>query len=256
LALVNRRTIRYVFVQMPRPSRVTVICAVSVFWIAAVLLSDEGAGIWQQRLLGLCTWTLLIALLRGESRSVRYQVGAVIVAATMLEYTASPLLGLYTYRLHNVPSFVPPGHGLVYLAALTIARALTGTRAGVWFPRAVLLVGGAWALWGVTLAGRPDTGGALLFLFLAGFILRGRAPLVYAGAFVVTAYLELVGTHVGTWAWAQHDFVGVTTLGNPPSGIAGGYCFLDMVGIYVAARLAQVHAPEVVLEAVPEPSTA
>ena len=44
---------RYVFVQMPRPSRVTVICAVSVFWIAAVLWSDEGAGIWQQRLLGL-----------------------------------------------------------------------------------------------------------------------------------------------------------------------------------------------------------
>ena len=43
---------------------------------------------------------------------MRYQVGAVIVAATMLEYTASPLLGLYTYRLHNVPSFVPPGHGL------------------------------------------------------------------------------------------------------------------------------------------------
>ena len=35
-----------------------------------------------------------------------------------------------------------------------------------------------------------------------------------------------------------HDFIGVTTLGNPPSGIAGGYCFLDMVGIFVAARLA------------------
>jgi hypothetical protein len=29
-----------------------------------------------------------------------------------------------------------------------------------------------------------------------------------------------------------------------------------MVGIYVAAHLAQVHAPEVVLEAAPEPSVA
>jgi hypothetical protein len=227
------------------PARVALIGAISVVWIVVVLVADEGADIWFQRFLGLCTWALLLALLRGESRSVRYQVGAVIVAATMLEYSASPLLGLYTYRLHNVPSFVPPGHGLVYLAALTIGGALSGTRAGIWFPRAVLLVGGCWALWGALLSPRPDTGGALLYVFLAAFILRGRAPLVYGGAFVVTAYLELIGTHVGTWAWAQHDFLGVTTLGNPPSGIAGGYCFLDMVGIYVATRLSRVHVPDV-----------
>jgi hypothetical protein len=233
-------------------ARVALIGAVSVAWIVVVLFADDGAGIWVQRFLGLCTWALLIALLRGETRSVRYQVAAVIVAATMLEYSASPLLGLYTYRLHNVPSFVPPGHGLVYLAALTIGSALAGTRAGVWFPRAVLVVGGAWAIWGAVLSPRPDTGGALLFVFLAAFIVRGRAPLVYAGAFVVTAYLELIGTHVGTWSWAQHDFIGVTTLGNPPSGIAGGYCFLDMVGIYVATRLSRVHVPE----AVPVPEVA
>jgi hypothetical protein len=234
--------------------RVALVCAVSVVWIVVVLVADEGAGIWFQRFLGLCTWALLLGLLRGESRSVRYQVGAVIVAATMLEYSASPLLGFYTYRLHNVPSFVPPGHGLVYLAALTIAGGVAGTRAAVWFPRAVLVAGGLWAAWGVLLSSRSDTGGAVLYLFLAAFILRGRAPLVYAGAFVVTAYLELVGTHVGTWAWAQHDVLGVTTLGNPPSGIAGGYCFLDMVGIYVAARLSRVHMPDVV--AAPEPVAA
>jgi hypothetical protein len=240
----------------PTRPRLVLICLISVVWIAAVLVADRGAGIWEQRLLGVCTWALLIALLRGESRSVRYQVGAVIVAATMLEYTASPFLGLYTYRLHNVPSFVPPGHGLVYLAALTIGGAMVGSRLELWFPRAVLVAGGLWALWGITLSSRPDTGGALLFVFLAAFILRGRAPLVYAAAFVVTGYLEIVGTNIGTWAWAQHDFVGVTTLGNPPSGIAGGYCFLDMVGIFVAARLASMHVPEVALEPAPEPAAA
>ena len=43
----------------------------------------------------------------------------------------------------------------------------------------------------------------------------------------------------------------MTTLGNPPSGIAGGYCFLDMVGIYVATRLATAHphVPEVAARA-------
>ena len=80
----------------PTRRRLLLICAISVLWIAAVLLADRGAGIWTQRTLGAFTWLLLLALLRGESRSGRYQVGAVIVAATMLEYTASPLLGLYT----------------------------------------------------------------------------------------------------------------------------------------------------------------
>jgi hypothetical protein len=231
-------------------SRVLLIAAVTVFWIPLVLLADGSASIELQRLLGAATWLLLVGLLWGERRSVRIQVGAVIVAATLLEYSASPLLGLYTYRLHNVPSFVPPGHGLVYLAALTAAGAMKTNRLGVWFPRLVLVVAAGWALWGITLSSRSDTGGALLFLFLAAFILRGRAPLVYAAAFVVTGYLEIIGTHVGNWAWAGHDFVGVTTLGNPPSGIAGGYCFLDMVGIYVATRLATAHphVPEVVAE--------
>jgi hypothetical protein len=236
------------------PGRLLVIAAVTVVWIPVVLLADGSASIGLQRLLGAATWLLLIGLLLGERRSVRIQVGAVIVAATMLEYSASPLLGLYTYRLHNVPSFVPPGHGLVYLAALTAAGAMQGNRIGVWFPRVVLAAAAGWALWGVTLSSRLDTGGALLFLFLAGFILRGRAPLVYAAAFVVTGYLEIIGTNVGNWAWAGQDFVGVTTLGNPPSGIAGGYCFLDMVGIYVATRLATAHVPEVSVEPVVEPA--
>jgi hypothetical protein len=239
--------------------RAVVLSIINVIWIAAVLLADGGASIWEQRALGLVTWLLLIGMLWGESRSVRIQVGAVIVAATMLEYTASPLLGLYTYRLENVPSFVPPGHGLVYLAALTINGALIGTRGEQLLPRAVLVVAGAWALWGVTLADRPDVGGALLYLFLAAFILRGRAPVVYAGAFIVTGYLEIVGTGIGNWAWATRDFTGLVSMGNPPSGIAGGYCFLDMVGIFVASRLATAHAPhlpEVTVEPVPEPARA
>jgi len=76
---------------------------------------------------------------------------------------------------------------------------------------------------------------------------------VYAAAFFVTAYLELLGTSIGTWAWAHHDFVGVTTLGNPPSGIAGGYGWLDMVGLYAAVWLGALVGRA---EALPEPASA
>jgi len=221
-------------------------------WILAVLLLDAGSGIWFQRVLGLGTWALLIGLLWGESRSTRWQVAAVVVAATALEYTASGLLGLYTYRLENIPSFVPPGHGLVYLAALTIGRASLGTWAEFTLPKVALVLGGAWALYGVTISSRPDSGGLLLFLILAVFILRGRAAAVYAAAFLVTGYLELLGTSIGTWAWSTHDFLGVTALGNPPSGIAGGYCFLDMVGLAAAVRLGGIAPPRPHLPELPE----
>ena len=213
------------------------VAAIVLSWIALGAGTDSGAGIWRQRLVGLVTWALLVALLRGEQRSVRIQVVGVIIVATCVEYTASPFLGYYTYRLHNVPSYVPPGHGLVYLAALSIGRSQVAAvlrRPLIGF---TLVVCGAWAAWGVLLSPRRDTFGAVMYLFLLRFTLRGSRPLVYAGAFLVTSYLELVGTGVGAWAWAHQDPSGTLSIGNPPSGIPGGYCFLDAAGVALAPRL-------------------
>jgi len=213
------------------------IVAIVLVWIAFGAGLDSAAGIWRQRLVGALTWALLIAILRRQPRSVRVQVGVVIVIATCVEYTASPLLGLYTYRLHNVPSYVPPGHGLVYLAALNIGRSALADRMRMPLVAFALVVCGAWALWGAVLAPRQDLLGAVMYLFLVRFILVGRQPLVYAGAFLVCSYLELIGTGVGAWRWALHDPTGALTIGNPPSGIPGGYCFLDAFGIALAPRV-------------------
>jgi hypothetical protein len=216
-----------------RPPRDLVVAAVAGGWVGAGLLLDAGAGIWRQRLIGVATWAILLALLRGEDRRVRLQVLAVVAVATMVEYTASPLLGLYTYRLHNVPAFVPPGHGLVYLAAVLVGRSPAVTRRP-WIPLAVLAVATAWAVGGLILPEHPDTLGALLYLSFAAFILRGRTPGVYAAAFALTAALELYGTHLGTWAWAPHDPTGLLSAANPPSGIPGGYCWLDFYALALA----------------------
>jgi len=103
-------------------TRPFLVAAIVVGWLALGLALDDGGGIWRQRLIGAATWLLLIVLVRREPRVTQIQVGTLVVLATLLEYSASPLLCLYTYRLHNVPAFVPPGHGLVYLAALCLAR--------------------------------------------------------------------------------------------------------------------------------------
>ena len=94
-------------------------------WIGVVLLADgvralDGVEGWRQAVLGLGTWLVLAALLRRETPLVRTQTLVVVGLATCVEYTFSPLLQAYVYRLGTVPPFVPPGHGLVYLAALAL----------------------------------------------------------------------------------------------------------------------------------------
>jgi hypothetical protein len=212
-------------------------------WIGAVLLLDavrswDAAEPARQVLLGLTTWAVLIALLRREVALVRAQTAVVVVLATMVEYTFSPLLQAYVYRIGTVPLFVPPGHGLVYLAALALGRSAL-LRAAPRFSVAVAVaVGGAWALHGLADPGRLDALGAFWFCCLLGFVAWGRSRLLYVGAFVVVSYLELAGTHLGTWAWAAHDPVlGVVGQGNPPSGAAGGYGWFDLYALLLAPRL-------------------
>jgi hypothetical protein len=207
-------------------------------WIPAVLLLDVRGGLASQRLLGLGTWLLLAALLRRESRTTTAQVAVVVAFATLVEYTFSAGLGVYTYRLDNVPSYVPPGHGLVYLGALTLARSLVFTTRARLVVGAVLFVGGVYAGWGLLSSSRPDALGALWFGCLLAFCWKGSSPLVYAGAFVVVTYLELLGTGLGAWTWATHDPTGLLTIGNPPSGAAGGYAFFDAAALAAAPWLA------------------
>ena len=162
----------------------------------------------RRRALGVITWGVLLLILRGERRDVRAQVAIVILVATAMEYTASGLVGLYTYRLENVPLFVPPGHGLLYLTALALGRSQLFAVLRRPVIVTTIAIGGAWAIWGLALSPRSDLLGAIFFVCLVGFLIAGRAPLVYAGAFIVCSYLELMGTAVGTWAWATHDPTG------------------------------------------------
>jgi hypothetical protein len=197
-------------------------------WIGVVLAADgvrawDGLEAVRQAVLGLGTWGVLAVLLRRELPLVRAQTMVVVALATAVEYTFSPLLEAYVYRLGTVPLFVPPGHGLVYLAALALGRGrLIGAAPRV-AAAVTAVVGGAWAVVGLLDAGRPDVLGAFWFGCLVLFLAWGPSRPLYVGAFVVVSYLELLGTRLGTWAWAAHDPVlGVVGQGNPPSGAAGG----------------------------------
>lgn len=209
-----------------------VICA----WVAVFLTLDSMASLTEQRMLGVGTWALLFVMLRKESRATRVQVAVVVVYATFIEYVCSDWLGVYVYRLENVPAFVPPGHGLVYLGALAIGRSAWAHRS-TWLIPTTLTLCGLWALWGLTLSPTLDVLGAFWFGCLLAFTKWGKSPHLYAGAFVIVSYLEILGTSLGNWAWQPEDPFGFWSIGNPPSGIAGGYAWFDAAALLLTPKI-------------------
>jgi hypothetical protein len=209
--------------------------AVVSVWTLGGLLGDRYVGHGGQLALGVLTVGVLVTLLALHPVTVRLQTLAVVAIATIGEVVGSIVWGLYTYRLENLPAFVPPGHGLVYLAGLSLAS-LVGARTPV-----LLVAAGAvaatWGIAGVTVLPAPDVSGTIGCAFLIGVLIWSRRP-VYAGVFIVVVGLELYGTALGTWAW-EPTVPGLgLSQGNPPSGVASGYVVFDVLAIALVARLA------------------
>ncbi len=197
---------------------------------------DSVASLELQYALGVAGWISLLCLLYGECKYVRAQVFVAVSFATVGENFASIFMEGYTYRLQNVPAFVPPGHGIVYLTAVVLGRTgffLKYARQLVFF---VVLAGGIWSAFALGgIVGRKDEIGTLLFCIYLVYLFKGRSPMVYLGAFFITTWVELVGTSLGTWNWAAIDPASTLTQGNPPSGVAAWYCLVDAVAISCAA---------------------
>jgi hypothetical protein len=212
-------------------------CLAALVITVAGLALDRYADLTVQTLLGICTWAFLAVAFAHLSPMERAQTSVVVVVATCAEVIGSVIWGVYEYRLGNLPLFVPPGHGIVYLTGLRLSQMSWARR------RPRLLVGAAiagvsgWALLGLVALGRTDVAGAVGAAVLVLFLLRGRAPTVYAGVFFAVAFLEIYGTAVGTWTWAEEiPGLGVPD-GNPPSGAASGYVLFDIAALALAPSL-------------------
>jgi hypothetical protein len=215
-------------------------------YLAALLAVDRYVSFHEQLALGALTWLVLVAALRPFAPERRAQAIGVVIFATVGEVVGSILWGVYRYRLHNLPMFVPPAHGLVYLTGLSLATSLRR--------HARALVAGAavasatWALLGIAVLPHRDVAGAFGVPLLLAFLWRSRNREVYAGVFLAVAALELYGTAIGTWRWAPTVPGAGIPDGNPPSGVAAGYVWFDVMAMLLAPALLALaralrHAP-------------
>ncbi len=208
------------------------IIAFAFIVVAVCFFIDSIASQQLQLALGLGGWAALLFILAGECKYVRAQVFVAVTFATIGENFASIFMEGYTYRLQNVPAFVPPGHGIVYLTAVVLGRSGVFQQYARQIAYFVVLTGGVWALLALfAVIGRKDEIGAILFAVYLLYLFKGRSPMVYLGAFFITTWVELVGTSFGTWNWAAIDPASTLAQGNPPSGVAAWYCLVDAVAM-------------------------
>jgi len=215
---------------------------VQPYWLHAYLLVYTPIGLfadsrvtaqWQQYVLGALTFTVLYLAALKAPKEQRVQVWTCVVVATCFEIFGSLVWGVYRYRLHNLPLFIPPAHGLVYLSGLALVG-LVRTR---WLVVAAAVGSIGWGLAGLTVLPRLDMAGAFGVPLLCVFLWRSRFRAAYAGVFLVVAALELYGTTIGTWRWAvELPGLGIPD-GNPPSGVASGYVWFDVMALLVAPWL-------------------
>jgi hypothetical protein len=222
------------------PSVATVLSRLKPYWLQAYLLTytplllladSKITALWQQWLLGLLTFAALYLAALKAPKEQRLQIWTCVIVATGFEVFGSLIWGLYIYRLHNVPLFVPPGHGAVYLFGLLAASTPLVIRYGKRVAHVVLAGATLWAVAGLTIlpvvTGRVDLQGAMCLPIFAYFVLRSPRWALFSAIFIATGELEIVGTTLGNWAWVPVAPWTHIPSGNPPSVIAGGYCVID-----------------------------
>ena len=166
--------------------------------------------------------------LRSTPRVKELMIYAVIVGFGG-EYLFSRALGMYTYRLENVPFYVPLGHAALYGRIFMFSKAPIVRKHHKAVEQLFGFVIGLFAL--VYLIFFKDVFGFLMTACV--FLLLWKRPkdrLFFFSMYILVAILEIGGTAFGAWKWPNIGFGVFDFLpsNNPPSGISLFYFLLDI----------------------------
>lgn len=192
-------------------------------------VTDSG----QQWANGFMIVVFLILFVRGTNRARELMLYALLIGIAG-ECLFSLGLEMYTYRLENVPIYVPPGHAIVYIATFYFTRESFVKRCKKQFEFIFVGFMAVYAILFLVLF--IDVFGFMLTCLIL-FILRNkpRERLFYCTMYVVVAFLEIVGTNFKCWAWPSTAFDSFSFLpsANPPSGISFFYFGLDLGSLWL-----------------------
>ena len=170
---------------------------------------------------------------RSTPRVKESMIYAVIIGF-LGEHFFSRGLDMYTYRLENVPLYVPLGHAALYGRILMFSKSSVVKKNHKSIEQIFAIVIAALSL--TYLVFFKDVFGFVMTICVFLLLLkRPKDRLFFYSMYILVAILEIGGTAFGCWKWPSTAFGVFTFLpsNNPPSGISLFYFLLDISCFYV-----------------------
>lgn len=170
---------------------------------------------------------------RSTPRTKELMVYAVIIGFAG-EYFFSRLLGMYTYKLENVPFYVPLGHAALYGRIFMFSKASVVKKhhkaVEQLFAISILLFATIYLVFFADVFGFVMTVCVFLLLWK-----RPKDRLFFYSMYILVAILEIGGTAFGCWKWPAigFDYFSFLPSNNPPSGISLFYFLLDVSCFFI-----------------------
>ena len=181
---------------------------------------------------------LFIWLFYNAERKERIEMITVLAFATPMELFFSEVWLIYEYQRGLMPLLVPVGHWFLFDAGRRISAYLPVQKAMISLVPFIPLVA-----YGVWTGG--DTSGVILLLLILVFTKWGPQPALYATMAWAALLMELWGTYLANWTWANEvPWTGLTAW-NPPLLVGAFYCLGDLLVNLSVERFEGKHLLEV-----------
>jgi hypothetical protein len=191
-------------------------------WISATafggLLPDNLAE-WP---VNIWCWGVFAYIYKTTNRKERIEMITVLAFATPMELFFSEVWNIYEYQRGLMPLFVPAGHYFLFDLGRIMAKKMNQSLAlPILIPFIPMVAYGVYD--------GSDTSGLILLVLVLVFTKFGPQPRLYASMAWAALAMEIVGTQLGNWTWANEvPWTGLTAW-NPPLLVGAFYCFGDLL---------------------------
>ncbi|MDG1550202.1 MAG: hypothetical protein P8Q95_00570, partial [Candidatus Poseidoniaceae archaeon] len=167
-------------------------------------------------------WGVFAYIYKTTNRKERIEMITVLAFATPMELFFSEVWNIYEYQRGLMPLFVPAGHYFLFDLGRIMANNMRQSLAlPILIPFIPMVAYGVYD--------GSDTSGLILLILVLVFTRFGPQPCLYASMAWAALAMEIVGTQLGNWTWANEvPWTGLTAW-NPPLLVGAFYCFGDLL---------------------------
>lgn len=224
---------------MNRPALYVLTIGIGLY-ISATGLNGIIPDHWSEWPVNIWCWSVFAYIFYKTTRKERIEMLTVLAFATPMELFFSEVWLIYEYQRGLMPLFVPVGHYFLFDLGRIIANKMRENLAMLCLTPFIPFVA-----YGVYSG--DDTSALFLLILVLAFTKWGPQPRLYVAMAWAALAMELWGTYLTNWTWANEvPWTGLTAW-NPPLLVGAFYCVGDLLVNLSVAKFEREVTAEVVV---------